>query len=153
MIAIPEEHLSEKLKTLMEEQLAETLALIREEQDDEVDCAALRLITSDYSEPGPELLPWATIIVKKGELTEKDRILKNEAYLMQLTITFAGKHQARQAYRYAAAVGHLLDEYPTLYAACRRAVLQTKEYRIPRLPGDTETSGVKLTIRAVIEGL
>jgi hypothetical protein len=34
------------------------------------------------------------IIVKKGELTKKDRLLKNEVYLLHVRVTYSGQDQA-----------------------------------------------------------
>ena len=151
MIPIPEERLTGKLCQLLTEHLGEVLDAIEAEQGDGVRTEHLRRVETESAEFPAGDLPSAVIAVKSGELSEKDRILKNEVYLLQVRIGFEGHYVVRQAYRYAAAVGQLIDSYPTLYGACRRAVMKEKEYQLGRFAGDTEVATVRLTVRAVIE--
>ena len=151
MIPIPEERLTGKLCQLLTEHLGEVLDAIEAEQADGVRTEHLRRVETENGELPSGDLPSAVVAVKKGELSEKDRILKNEVYLLQVRIAFSGSEVARQAYRYAAAVGQLVDSYPTFYGACRRALVKEKEYQLGRFAGDTEVGSVRLSIRAVIE--
>ena len=151
MIPIPEERLTGKLCQLLTEHLSEALDAIEAEQGDDVRTEHLRRVDTDSAELPSSDLPCAAISVKKGELSEKDRILKNEVYVLQVRIGFSGSDVARQGYRYAAAVGQVIEAYPTLYGACRRALVKEKEYQLGRFAGDTEVASVRLSIRAVIE--
>ena len=151
MIAIPEERLTAKLCQLLVEHLGEVLDVIEAEQGDGVRTVNLRRLETESAELPSGDLPSAVIEVKKGELSEKDRILKNEVYLLKVTIGYTGQDLAKQGYRYAAAVGQLIDNYPTLYGACRRALVKEKEYLSGRFLGDAEVASVRVTVRAVIE--
>jgi len=151
VITIPEERLTAKLCQLLLEHLGEVLDVIEAEQCDGVRTVNLRRLETECAELPLGELPSAVIAVKKGELSEKDRILKNEIYMLSVTIGYAGRDLAKQGYRYAAAVGQLVDDYPTLYGACRRALVKEKEYLSGRFLGDGEMASVRVTIRAVIE--
>ena len=153
MILIPEERLTGKLRQLLSEHLGEILDVIEAEQDDGVRTEHLRKIETETTELPSGNLPGAVIGVKKGELSEKDRILKNEVYMLQVRIGYTGPDAARQGYRYAAAIGELIDANPTLYGACRRALVKEKEYQLGRFAGDSEVGSVRISIRAVMERL
>lgn len=153
MIPIPEERLSGKVCQLLTEHLGEVLDAIEAEQGDGVKTEALRTVDVDAAELPSADLPSAVIGVKRGELSEKDRILKNEIYLVQVKIGYTGPDAMKRGYRYAAAVGRLVETYPTLYGACRRAAVKEKEYLLGRFAGDSEVASVRVTIRATIERL
>lgn len=153
MIAIPEERLGGKLCQMLGEHLGEVLDTIEEERADGVRTAHLRRVETEAGELPSSDFPWAVIGVKKGEVSEKDRILKNEVYVLTVVIGYTGQDLAKQGYRYAAAVGRVVETYPTLYGACRRAVVKEKEYLLGRFAGDAEVASVRVTVRAVIERL
>jgi hypothetical protein len=93
------------------------------------------------------------IALASGERTEKERILRVEAY--SLTVAFAvpeGPDCERRCYAYAGAVETALGEDPTLGGAVDRAELTGKKYVPPKYPGTGDGWEVILTLRVTVEG-
>jgi hypothetical protein len=88
-----------------------------------------------------------------GERTEKERIVRAEAY--GLTIAFVVPELPegeRRCYAYAAAVATALGEDVTLGGVVDRAELMGKRYSPPKQPGTGGEWGLNLTLRITIEG-
>jgi hypothetical protein len=89
-----------------------------------------------------------------GERTEKERIVRAEAY--GLTIAFVVPEMPegeRRCYAYAAAVATALGEDTTLGGVVDRAELTGKRYSPPKQPGAGGEWGLALTLRITIEGI
>jgi hypothetical protein len=153
VIRIPEENILNALKNIFTEQLGETLRIIQAEQDDDSTPEDLRRINLPDDTLASDSLPSGRITIRKTETGEKERIMKQETHLAHLTISYGGRDLGRKAYRYAAAVAHILDIDPSLSGACRRAKLETKEYHLPDYPGDTGTASLRLQVRITTESL
>jgi hypothetical protein len=93
------------------------------------------------------------IALSTCERTEKERIVRLDAY--SLTITFTVPEQPageRDAYAYAWAVAAALKENPALGGAVGRAELTGKKYALPKHPGTGGDWAVVLTLRITVEG-
>jgi hypothetical protein len=89
-----------------------------------------------------------------GERTEKERIVRAEAY--GLTIAFVVPEMPegeRRCYAYAAAVATALGEDTTLGGVVDRAELTGKRYSPPKQPGIGGEWGLNLTLRITKEGI
>jgi hypothetical protein len=87
------------------------------------------------------------------ERTEKERIIRLDAYTLTITFVVPG-HPAgeRNCYAYASSVATALRENPTLGGVASRAVLTGKKYAPPKHPGTGEGWGLILALRVTVEG-
>jgi hypothetical protein len=87
-----------------------------------------------------------------GERTEKDRIIRLDAYTLTVTFSLPGQDGERNCYAYAGAVEKALNMNPTLDGVADRAVLVKKEYKAPKHAGTGEGWEAVLTVRVTVEG-
>jgi hypothetical protein len=88
------------------------------------------------------------------ERTEKERIIRLDAYTLTITFTVPEEHPEgeRNAYAYSWAVATTLEENPTLGGIVDRAVLAGKKYTPPKQGGIGGDWEVMLTLRLTVEG-
>ncbi|MDR1902537.1 MAG: hypothetical protein LBQ88_09690 [Treponema sp.] len=93
------------------------------------------------------------ITLSACERSEKERIVRLDAYTMTITFTVpewpAGE---RNCYAYAASVAAALGEDPALGGAVDRAELTGKKYSPPKCAGTGADWGITLTLRITVEG-
>jgi hypothetical protein len=91
------------------------------------------------------------IVLSTCERTEKERIIRVEAYSLTITLGIPeGPDSERNGYAYAGAVSAALGEDPTLGRVVDRAVLTGKKYVPPKHPGTGEGWEVILTVRMTV---
>jgi hypothetical protein len=90
------------------------------------------------------------ITLSTCERSEKERIIRLDAYTLTIVFTVPGGE--RNCYAYAGAVAAALLENPTLGGIASRAVLTGKKYTPPRQSGAGGDWGVTLTLRVTTEG-
>ncbi|GHV13771.1 hypothetical protein FACS189491_09170 [Spirochaetia bacterium] len=81
-----------------------------------------------------------------GELGEKDRVIRSEAYTAAIVFNVPGQDGERDCYAYADAVGRALGDDPTLGGAADRAVMTGKKYTC-------DPRELAITLRITIEGM
>jgi hypothetical protein len=87
------------------------------------------------------------------ERTEKERIVRLDAYSLTVTFTVP-EHPTgdRNCYAYAASVATALREDPTLGGVVDRAELTGKKYSPPKCAGTGADWTITLTLRVTVEG-
>jgi hypothetical protein len=86
------------------------------------------------------------------ERTEKERIVRVEAYSLTIVFTVPeGEEAERYCYAYAASVAAALTENPTLGGVVDWAELTGKKYVLPKHPGAGEDWETILTLRITVE--
>jgi hypothetical protein len=94
------------------------------------------------------------IALSTCERTEKERIVRLDAYTLTVTFTVPEWPEGeRNCYAYAASVATALGENPTLGGAASRAVLTGKKYVPPRQRGTGGEWELVLTLRVTVEGM
>jgi hypothetical protein len=94
------------------------------------------------------------IALSTCEQTEKERVLRLEAYSLTITLNVPEYPEGeRNAYACAWAVATALRGNPTLGGAASRAVLAGKKYAPPKQIGTGEDWNVILTLRITAEGM
>jgi hypothetical protein len=98
------------------------------------------------------------ITLSTCERTEKERIVRLDAYTLTITFTVP-EHPSdqrsvgeRNCYAYAASVATALGEDPALGGAVDRAELTGKKYSPPKCAGMGADWTITLTLRLVVEG-
>jgi hypothetical protein len=98
------------------------------------------------------------IALSTCERTEKERIVRLDAYSLTITFTVP-EHPSdqrsvgeRDAYAYAWAAATALGENPTLDGTVDRAVLAGKKYTPPKQSGTGGDWAVVLSLRITVEG-
>ena len=93
------------------------------------------------------------ITLTSCERTEKERIIRLDAYTLTITFTLPEHPEGeRNAYAYAWAATAALGENPTLGGVAGRAVLAGKKYTPQKQGGTGGDWTVVLTVRLVVEG-
>jgi hypothetical protein len=94
------------------------------------------------------------IALSTCERSEKERIVRLDAYILTVTFTLP-EHPAgeQNCYAYTGAVAVALRENPTLGGIASRAVLTGKKYTPPKQSGTGGDWGVTLTLRITTEGV
>jgi hypothetical protein len=87
------------------------------------------------------------------ERSEKERIIRLDAYKAIITFVVAGEHGERNCYAYAASVDRAVGEDPTLGGTADYAMLVQKQYAAPKHPEMGEPWEVVLTIRIITENI
>jgi hypothetical protein len=104
---------------------------------------------SDY-QGGSAVVP--VINLSSCERTEKERIIKLDAYSLTITFTLAEKLESEMfCYAYAAAVCKALGENPTLGGVVDRAAVTGKKYNPPKKAYGGNEWEVILTLRVTVE--
>jgi hypothetical protein len=87
------------------------------------------------------------------ERSEKERIIRLDAYTLTITFTVAERPEGeRNCYAYASSVATALGENPTLGGAVDRAVLAGKKYTPPKQSGTGGDWTAVLSLRITVEG-
>jgi hypothetical protein len=87
------------------------------------------------------------------ERTEKERIIRLDAYTLTITFTLPEHPEGeRNCYAYAWAAATALRENPTLGGTVDRAVLAGKKYTPPKQSGTGDDWEVVLSLRITVEG-
>jgi hypothetical protein len=106
---------------------------------------------SDY-QGGSAVVP--VINLSSCERTEKERIIRLDAYSMTITFTLTEKPESEMfCYAYAAAVCKALGENPTLGGIVDRAAVTGKKYAPPKKAYGGNEWEVVLTLRVTVEGI
>jgi hypothetical protein len=105
-----------------------------------IECPALNT-AGGYSVTVPD------VRLTMAERTEKDRIIRLDAYTLTVTFSLPEQDGERNCYAYAGAVEKALKMNPTLDGAA----LVKKEYRGPRHSGTGEDWEAVLTLRVTVE--
>jgi hypothetical protein len=93
------------------------------------------------------------ITLSTCERSEKERIIRLDAYTLTITFTVPEHPDGEQnCYAYAAAIGRALSEDPALGGVADRAVLTGKKYTPPKQNGTGGDWGITLTLRVTTEG-
>jgi hypothetical protein len=93
------------------------------------------------------------IVLTTGERTEKERIIRLEAYTLTVTFTVPEHPEGeRNCYAYASSVAAALKENTTLGGVAGRVELTGKKYVPPKQSGTGGDWEVILTLRIVVEG-
>jgi hypothetical protein len=93
------------------------------------------------------------IALSTCERTEKERIVRLDAYTLTITFTLPEHPEGeRNCYAYASSVATALWDDPTLGGAVDRAVLAAKKYVPPKQSGTGGDWIVVLTLRITVEG-
>jgi len=88
------------------------------------------------------------------EKTEKERIVRLDAYSMTITFTLPDTFASEcQCYAMCAAVCMALKENPTLGGIADRAIMTGEKYVAPKKPNCGEGWGVVLSLRVTVEEL
>jgi len=86
------------------------------------------------------------------ERTEKERIIRMDAYSMSITFTLPETQETElYCYGYAAAVCKAIKENPTLGGIVDRAAVSGKKYSSPKKPGCGEDWETVITLRVTVE--
>jgi hypothetical protein len=92
------------------------------------------------------------IALSTCERSEKERIIRLDAYSLTITFTVSeGPEAERDCYAYASSVATALLENPTLGGIADRAVLTGKKYAPPKQSGTGGDWEVVLTLRVTVE--
>jgi hypothetical protein len=106
---------------------------------------------SDY-QGGAAVVP--VINLSGCERTEKERIIKLDAYSLSITLTLQETPESElYCYAYAAAVCKALGENPTLGGIVDRAAVTGKKYVPPKKAYGGNEWEVVLTLRVTVEGM
>jgi hypothetical protein len=88
------------------------------------------------------------------ERSEKERIIRLDAYTLTITLTIPENPAGEQnCYSYASSVAAALLENPTLGGIASRAELTGKKYVPPKTPHCGEGWEIILTLRITVEGM
>ena len=94
------------------------------------------------------------ISISSCERTEKERIIKLDAYSVSITFTLQEHPDGElYCYGYATAFTKALGENPTLGGIADRAVVTGKKYVQPKKPNCGEGWGMVITLRVTVEGM
>ena len=94
-----------------------------------------------------------TIALSTCERSEKERIVRLDAYTLTITFTVPEWPDGeRNCYAYASSLATTLGENPTLGVAVDRVELTGKKYTPPKQPGTGEGWEVVLILRITVEG-
>jgi hypothetical protein len=139
-----EEKLLYALKTLLSERVNELLA----EAEDPIPPIETGSCRDGFPPAG---ICRPGIALSSGERTEKERIIRLEAYTLTLTFTLPEQPQGeRYGYAYVAAVDTALQEDPTLGGVADWAELTGKKYVPPQQSGTGGDWTVVVTLRVTV---
>ena len=94
------------------------------------------------------------ISISGCERTEKERIIKLDAYSVSITFTLQEHPDGElYCYGYATAFTKALGENPVLGGIVDRAVITGKKYIQPKKPNCGEGWGVVISLRVTVEGI
>ena len=94
------------------------------------------------------------IALASCERTEKERIIRQDAYTLSITFTLPETEESEYlCYVYGAVVGKAIGENPTLGGVADRAVVTGKKYFQPNTPHCGENWGIVVTVRVTVEAI
>jgi hypothetical protein len=106
----------------------------------------------DFGEYCGETAISPTIFITACECSEKERILRLDAYSLTITFTLPETPECElNCWAYSAAVSMALKENPTLFGIADKAVITGKKYVQPKKPNCGEGWGLVLTVRVTVE--
>jgi hypothetical protein len=107
----------------------------------------------EYGQSGGLYAVVPVIRLSTCERSEKERIIRLDAYTLTITFTVPeGPEAERNCYAYAWAVDRAVGEDPALGGIADRAVLTGKKYSPPKCAGTGADWGITLTLRMTVEG-
>jgi hypothetical protein len=105
----------------------------------------------DY-ESGQTVTPIITL--SACEQTEKERIIRQGAYSLNITFTLPETTETGwNCYAYAGALSRAFYDNPTLSGLVDRAVIVSKKYIQPKKPNCGEEWGLIISVRLTAEGM
>jgi hypothetical protein len=108
----------------------------------------------EFSEYGGSSAIIPVVTLSSCERTEKERIIKQDAYTMIITFTIPEKPDSElYCYAYATAFEKALCEDITLGGVADRAVITEKIYKSPKKPYCGELWQLVISIRITVEGM
>ena len=94
------------------------------------------------------------IFISSCERTEKERIIRMDAYSLTITFALPGKPESEWfCYVYSAVIREALGENPTLNGLADRAAVTGAKYLSPKNPHSGEGWGVIISLRVTVEGV
>jgi hypothetical protein len=94
------------------------------------------------------------IAIVSSEQTEKERIIRFDAYSLTITFNFPEMPESElYCYAYSRAVGRATYDNPTLGGVVDRAVIIGKKYLSPKKPNCGDGWGLIVSMRVTIEGV
>jgi len=95
-----------------------------------------------------------TVTLVSCEKSEKERIIRLDAYSMSITFALPEKIETEtQCYAYTSAVCTALKENPTLGGIADRAVIIAEKYVPPKIQNNGQEWQVIVTLRVTVEGM
>jgi hypothetical protein len=92
------------------------------------------------------------IALSTCERTEKERVIKLDAYTLTITFTLPETPESElHCYAYSGAVSRAIYDDPTLGGAAERAVMSGRKYVSPKRPHCGGEWGVIITLRVTVE--
>jgi len=87
------------------------------------------------------------------ERTEKERIIRLDAYSLTVTFTLPGTPESeKQCYAYSGAISKAIYDNPTLCGVADRAVITGKKYLSPKKPNCGDGWQLVISLRLTVEG-
>ena len=109
------------------------------------------LIEFGDNECGSTVAP--VITLSTCERTEKERIVRLDAYSMTITFTLHESLESElRCYAYAGAVGRAFYDNPTLDGVVNKAVICGKKYTQPKKPNCGDEWSLSISVRLTVEG-
>jgi hypothetical protein len=106
----------------------------------------------EFSNYSNAIIP--VVALASCERTEKERIIRLDAYSMTVTFTMPENPESElYCYAYATAFDKALGEDVTLGGVADRAVITGKKYNQPKKPHCGEDWEVVITVRVTVEGM
>ena len=94
------------------------------------------------------------ITLTSCERTEKERIIRLDAYSLTVTFTLPDTSESeKQCYAYSGAVSRAIYDNPTLSGVADRAVITQKKYLSPKKPNCGDGWQLVISLRITIEGM
>ena len=88
------------------------------------------------------------------ERTEKERIIRQDAYLLTITFSFSETPENELCcYAYSGAVSRAFYDDPTLGGIADRAVIMGKKYMEPKVKHCSEGWGLIVSVKITVEGM
>ena len=101
---------------------------------------------------GYTIAPAISLIGCEG--TEKERIVKQDTYLMTITFSFQEQTESElHLYAYSGAVSRVFCDNPTLGGIADRTVITGKKYLTPKKQNCGESYALIVSLRVTVEGL
>jgi len=94
------------------------------------------------------------ISLSSCERTEKERIVRQDTYLMTITFSFQEQPESElHLYAYSGAISRVFYDNPTLGGIADRMVITGKKYLSPKKSNCGEEWGLIVSVRITVEGM